>query len=53
MRTMTTVNIVWEDGRISNESFRDEEDFFKYLDAMAKDGHKPEEYESDNPEWIF
>jgi hypothetical protein len=51
---MTNVEIKWEDGRVTTESFRHEDDFFAYVDSIKREtGIGADDFESDNPMWVF
>lgn len=53
---MQNVTIEWEDGRITTESFKNEDDFFSYLDETKKEtgiGTNDFYTEPKNGDWSF
>lgn len=53
---MTNVTFVWEDGKKTNESFKNQEDVFAYLKAMKnEENQKIKEFFTDpiKPSWCF
>jgi hypothetical protein len=53
MKKWTNVTIEWEDGKITTESFRSEEEFYDYKDDTESDWMIMVKWESDNWNWTF
>ena len=50
---MSTVNIIWENGRSSSESFRNNGEFYKYMKETTKDsGIYPSGLYTNDAGWI-